>query len=657
MINYPYPDLFYGEAVQKDLLMTDGTVTVVGTVYTVSDDTITITNSILDEESFDLHQAINPELQLYWGSYQSSEISFVIHYTGSTLKGKVLKVYIIPNHDASKMLQIGVFKVNEDTKIDDEGRRNITAYDALYDIINTEVHDWYNTVFPSTESTSTLENLRHSFFAYFGITEEVATLFNDDLVLSATRKNQQLSGADVLRWICEINGVFGTITNEGKFRYITLESSIKSLVAIDDPSVIEIPISAVIESSYADYESKSLTGLSIATSKGYASTRWISPGGDGMYVISGNGLIDDYDNDAISSFIIAFPSQFAGRGYQPATINAVGNPLLEVGDPIKVPLKNGGYIVTYILERNLHGIQALRDTYTANGVEVWQQELNSISYRADNGGSGGSGGGGGGGGGSIEVEAEFAEIIRNIGFRLLDEPSNVSVEYDPIYEEVRLLWTDPDDITTSEPVTATWAGTVVVRGDTDNIPLHRWDGELITDSTTKDEYSVNELVDNDPNLIIPHTYAYGIFPYDSRGWYRFTKVVQISTYPLPRPEIDSLSVSGNSITAVISIPSAYQWSSILLVYKKNSEPQDSSDGTSVVITQPGAETILNLSFLTTYYFKIFSTEQTSGREFASEAKYATTGKSTLPSMQEVIRITKSGGEYFNVEEVVTISQV
>lgn len=657
MINYPYPDLFYGEAVQKDLLMTDGTVTVVGTEYTVSDDTITITNSILDEESFELHQAINPELQLYWGSYQSSEISFVIHYTGSTLKGKILKVYIIPNHDASKMLQIGVFKVNEDSRIDDEGRRNITAYDALYDIINTEVHDWYNTVFPSTESTSTLENLRHSFFAYFGITEEVATLFNDDLVLSATRKNQQLSGADVLRWICEINGVFGTITNEGKFRYITLESSIKSLAAIDDPSVIEIPISAVIGSSYADYESKSLTGLSIATSKGYVSTRWTSPGGDGMYVISGNGLIDDYDNDAISSFIVAFPSQFAGRGYQPATINAVGNPLLEVGDPIKIPLKNGGYIVTYILERNLHGIQALRDTYTANGVEVWQQELNSISYRADNGGSGGSGGGGGGGGGSIEVEAEFAEIIRNIGFRLLDEPSNVSVEYDPIYEEIRLLWTDPDDITTSEPVTATWAGTVVVRGDSDNIPLHRWDGELITDSTTKDEYSVNELVDNDPNLIIPHTYAYGIFPYDSRGWYRFTKIVQINTYPLPRPEIDSLSVSGNSITAVISIPDQYQWSSILLVYKKNSEPQDSSDGTSVVITQPGSETVLNLSFLTTYYFKLFSTEQTSGREFASEEKHATTAKSTLPSLQEVIRITKSGTELFDVEETVTITKL
>ena len=656
MIDYAYPEIWYSSTTHKTYLMTDGTVTVSGTSYSISDETITIDNSILDSESVDLKQAINPELQLYFGSSQSATLSFVIRYTGSTLKGKVLKVYIIPNHDASKILQIGVFKVDEDRKINDEGKRNITAHDALYDIINADVYDWYNNdIFPSTESTCTVEELRNSFFEYFGITEEETELINDDLVLTATRKNEQINGALVLKWICELNGVFGMITNEGKFRYVELLDAIEGRAALDDPDIVDIPYESIVETSYEDYKSKALTGLSILTSKGNGTTRWLSPGGDGVYVIVGNGLIDDYDNEAIRDFIITLSGKFGSRGYQPATVRCIGNPLLEVGDAIKVPLKNGGYIVTYILERNLHGIQALRDTYNASGTEVWQREMNSISYKADSSGGGGSGGGGGGG--SIKVEAEFAEIIRNIGFRLLDEPSNVSVEYDPIYEEIRFKWTDPDDISTNEPTTATWAGTVVVRGDSDNIPLHRWGGTLITDSTTRDEYSVNELVDNDPNLIIPHTYAYGIFPYDTRGWYRFTKVVQINTYPLPRPEIDSLTVSGNSITAVITIPTAYQWSSILLVYKKNSEPQDSSDGTSVVITQPGAETILNLSFLTTYYFKIFSTEQTSGREFASEEKHATTGKSTLPSMQEVIRITKSGTEPFDIEEVVTVTQV
>lgn len=397
MIDYAYPEIWYSSTTHKTYLMTDGTVTVSGTSYSISNETITIDNSILDSESVDLKQAINPELQLYFGSSQSATLSFVIRYTGSTLKGKVLKVYIIPNHDASKILQIGVFKVDEDRKIDDEGKRNITAHDALYDIINADVYDWYNNdIFPSTESTCTVEELRNSFFEYFGITEEETELINDDLVLTATRKNEQISGALVLKWICELNGVFGMITNEGKFRYIELLDAIEGRAALDDPDVIDIPFESIVETSYEDYKFKALTGLSIVTSKGNGTTRWLSPGGDGMYVIVGNGLIDDYDNDAIGDFIITLSGKFGSRGYQPATVKAIGNPLLEVGDAIKVPLKNGGYIVTYILERNLHGIQALRDTYNASGTEVWQQEMNSISYKAESG----SGGGGGSGGGS-----------------------------------------------------------------------------------------------------------------------------------------------------------------------------------------------------------------------------------------------------------------
>lgn len=401
MIDYAYPEIWYSSTTHKTFLMTDGTVTVSGTSYSISDETITIDNSILDSESVDLKQAINPELQLYFGSSQSATLSFVIRYTGSTLKGKVLKVYIIPNHDASKILQIGVFKVDEDRKIDDEGKRNITAHDSLYDIINVDVYDWYNNdIFPSTESTCTVEELRNSFFEYFDITEEETELINDDLVLTATRKNEQISGALVLKWICELNGVFGVITNEGKLRYVELLDAIEGRAALDDPDVIDIPFESIVETSYEDYKSKALTGLSIVTSKGNGTTRWLSPGGDGIYVIAGNGLIDDYDHDAIGDFIITLSGKFGSRGYQPATVKAIGNPLIEVGDAIKVPLKNGGYIVTYVLERNLHGIQALRDTYNANGVEVWQQDLNSISYRA---GSGGSGGGSGGGGSPLGI--------------------------------------------------------------------------------------------------------------------------------------------------------------------------------------------------------------------------------------------------------------
>lgn len=97
---------------------------------------------------------------------------------------------------------------------------------------------------------------------------------------------------------------------------------------------------------------------------------------------------------------------------------------------------------------------------------------------------------------------------------------------------VKIKWTDPPDISTNEPVPCTWAGTVVVRKE-GSAPRHRWDGVLIVDSTTRDEYSVTALEDD--TVEVGKTYYYGIFPYhvalDDADYpikhYRYTKVVNI----------------------------------------------------------------------------------------------------------------------------------
>ena len=62
---------------------------------------------------------------------------------------------------------------------------------------------------------------------------------------------------------------------------------------------------------------------------------------------------------------------------------------------------------------------------------------------------------------------------------------------------------------------------------TDRAPLHRWDGTLIKNSTTRDEHKTNALVDS--NVEEGSNYYYGIFPYDTKGDYRFTKVLAVST--------------------------------------------------------------------------------------------------------------------------------
>lgn len=529
MITYDYPDLFITDGTTKDILITDGTVTVVDDAYVVSDYTVKFNNNDLENEAFELYQNLCSEQDLQIGFCGTGKITFSVrkHYVDSIL-GTEVTVYLIPNHDASKMLQIGVFKIAEDKSSDNYNRHVITAYDAMYDILNADVTDWYDDILQDEEATCYMDDFRDTFLNQFGVEAESTTLINDGLVLRRTIEKDRISGAEIIKAICEINGCFGTITNEGKFRFKSLAPSIISAADLDT-----IAVSKYIDISYAEHGFKSIKKVKIVRdNKTIVTSSQTATGDYNVVTIAYNPLVADYTEADLQTVANTLCDALQGHIYLPCTVNAIGNPLHEVGDPIEIVTKYGFDVITYILERRLKGVQALRDTYTANGEEYLSENLNSsytqsrstesaISQLSQSASSSG---------------VDFVETIRNIGFRLLDEPSNVSVVYDEDNVEVDIKWTDPDDIATSEPVTATWAGTVVVRKE-GSAPRHRWDGTLITDSTTRNQYSSTALVDN--TIVENKTYYYGIFPYDTKGDYRFTKVVSVTIGELPIPSRDT----------------------------------------------------------------------------------------------------------------------
>lgn len=260
------------------------------------------------------------------------------------------------------------------------------------------------------------------------------------------------------------------------------------------------------------------------------------------------------------------------------------------------------------------------ETFTVSAAlnYLYNDEFEIVAQN-ENFAEGGSGSGSGSGGGSA---FDFVETIRNIGFRLLDEPSNVNAYFDEIAEEVQIKWTDPADISTNEPAPAEWAGTVVVRKE-GSAPLHRWDGDLIVDSTTRDQYASSALIDN--TLDISKNYYYGIFPYDTKGDYRFTKTILVSSQLIPAPQINSLSAGTTSITVNYSVASGYTYDYITLVYKKNSAPADKTDGTAVSISASNTSVTINgLDENTTYYFKIFAQVTGASEELESNTENATT---------------------------------
>ena len=229
----------------------------------------------------------------------------------------------------------------------------------------------------------------------------------------------------------------------------------------------------------------------------------------------------------------------------------------------------------------------------------------------------------------------FPEIIRNVGMRLLDEPKSAQIQYDEDENEVKLKWEDPDDIATYAPVPVDWAGTVVVRNE-NGAPLHRWDGTLIVDETTKDTYKNDWLVD-DNNVQRGSIYYYGIFPYhvalDDNDhpikYYRYTKVLTVNTgLDLQPAVITDLAVDGVSVTVTFEIPTLRNgsYTSITLVAKKNGTPMAVDDGDEFVTLSASdtSATVTGLDNESRYYFVIFS-EDDQGNIATSEPADCMTG--------------------------------
>lgn len=146
--------------------------------------------------------------------------------------------------------------------------------------------------------------------------------------------------------------------------------------------------------------------------------------------------------------------------------------------------------------------------------------------------------------GSTNVKATYADMIHDTNniFYIYQFPgiwtANTYPDLGPVTintkPHVELKWTDPDDIATWEPKPCSWEGTIVVR-KLNAPPLNRWDGDLIVDSTTKNQYKETILVDD--TVKINKTYYYGIFPYYTAytedghpiKYYRFTKTVKVIT--------------------------------------------------------------------------------------------------------------------------------
>jgi hypothetical protein len=204
MINYKHADLFKKDNVKKELVLDFGD--------------FQIKNDSLYLEAFELQESLCSQNELKFGCCEASVLKFKCRNEFGELKNKWFEASMILDGNASEPFRFGVYRVFSDEPSGDRKYKNITAYDPMYDILNAEMVEWYDSLsFPKP-----MFYFRNSFFAYLGIEQTPTELVNDYMLIEKTIESDSISGKEIITAICEINGVFGHINRQGLFEYVSL---------------------------------------------------------------------------------------------------------------------------------------------------------------------------------------------------------------------------------------------------------------------------------------------------------------------------------------------------------------------------------------------------------------------------------------------------
>lgn len=344
--------------------------------------------------SMELEQTLCDEEQISFGSIGSACFKIQLVNTGKTYTGKTFSPVMYADvGDETVGISLGVFKVAEDERSDNRQFRNITAYDALYEVGEKDVSEWYNGLtFPIT-----IKAMRDSLFRYVGITQENVNLINDGITVDQTvdLQGEAMTFQRMCGYICEINGALGCLTQDNKFRYVTPDIFNDGLYPADDifPSEDIYPKDATFavyththgagsliklgSYAYKEYNVQEATALTIKEDDSDYGTTVGS--GDNVYTIVGNILC--YGNSAEKNRQIAKNAFkiISNVYYSPTTVTMIGMPWVELGDYVRIASDNRYSFPFPILHRVMTGIKNCEDVYEAKGSEYYTERKNNVN--------------------------------------------------------------------------------------------------------------------------------------------------------------------------------------------------------------------------------------------------------------------------------------
>ena len=347
----------------------------------------------------------------------SSMFKIQVNNLKEDVKGKKITATIHTEGTESEPITLFNGVVDSAMKQSNKRIKEIVAYDELYTKGNTDVSAWYKSLaFPVT-----LKALRDSLFAHIGIEQMDTPLPNDSVQIKKQYNPSSLQALSVIKAICQINGVFGIINRKNKFEYRilgaiktelytpfypsedTFPGMSKSALGLDSVNLTDFPYYKSVD--YEEYVVKPVDKITIRQSEGDEGVTYGS--GSNNYIIQGNMFAYGLSKEVLLQVAENIYPNIQGFSYHPFQSVNNGLPYLECGidaasymmidweatekakkEAAKNRSENEYNIIYeqkdfYILNRELSGIQGLKDSYSAQGEEYQTEFITDLQTQID----------------------------------------------------------------------------------------------------------------------------------------------------------------------------------------------------------------------------------------------------------------------------------
>lgn len=345
--------LFRKSSIDKQLIITN------------EDGSLEIRNKDIYQGQIELIESLCDDNNIRFGACEASQFRIKVPNVYESIINEKIYCNLILDGLTDEPFKIGEYNIVSSNPTSDKDFTVITSYDSMYDIINHDMAEWYNSILPNEDSTVSLKEFRDSFFDFFGIEQVDVELVNDNMVIERTINPSSISGKDIICAICEINGCFGHINRQGMFDYITLNGLVDAK---------EITHSSL---EYEDYYIYPIDGLTLRTESGDIGVN-VGYDIENNYIVEGNFLLYGKNSDELTEIANNMFSVIAGITFIPCKVVSQGNLTINVGDTIVVNSHNKT-IETYVMNRTMTGVQGMMDCYVSKGDEYLDNKVNSQS--------------------------------------------------------------------------------------------------------------------------------------------------------------------------------------------------------------------------------------------------------------------------------------